>query len=274
MTKKLIKVGNKIIKINSNLLSTGELPSEEGTYVFVVNGQIVQVNGDFVGIKIEPGAVEPSVTTSDATNISNDSATLGGNVTDDGGATVTERGIYLSETSDPKNSGVKHADGSGTGSFSSVYSGLDGNKTYYFVAYATNSKGTAYGVDKSFETAVDAPTTAPTITSVTFDSINDRYNVTATLVNDATYYQLYYYFTSGTEPTQQDIETNAFLVDQPGSIDEEENEVDFINTEYDDDGFGNRSNGWHCHIVRGCNTTGCGPWSTAHKEEIGNGGEG
>ena len=168
MTKKLIRIGTKVVKIGTNLITKDGFPTEEEVYVFKSGNNLLKIGENYLCYNLDaPPAELASITTADATSVSNNSAVLGGNVLDDGGATVTERGIYLSETSDPKNSGVKHADGSGTGSFSSTYSNLDEEKTYHFVAYATNSKGTAYGDDKAFTT--DATHTA-TVTVKTEDS--------------------------------------------------------------------------------------------------------
>ncbi|HON19090.1 MAG TPA: M6 family metalloprotease domain-containing protein [Salinivirgaceae bacterium] len=93
-----------------------------------------------------------TVTTSSASSITANSAVVGGNVTADGGATVTERGIVYATTQNPTTSNSKVASGSGTGSYSVTLSGLAANTTYYARAYAINSAGTAYGAQISFTT--------------------------------------------------------------------------------------------------------------------------
>ncbi len=97
-------------------------------------------------------ATLPTVTTASTTNITATSATSGGNVTSDGGATVTERGICWSTSSNPTTADNKITGGSGTGSFSSSITGLTESVTYHVRAYAINSAGTAYGSDVSFLT--------------------------------------------------------------------------------------------------------------------------
>jgi len=91
----------------------------------------------------------PTLATSNITKIDETTFTMGGTVTDDGSATVTERGIVYSSDSEYPAIGetgvVKVAIGSGTGSFSQDISGLTPNKTYYVRAYATNKQGTVYG---------------------------------------------------------------------------------------------------------------------------------
>ena len=94
----------------------------------------------------------PTVTTTVASNISSNSATCGGNVTTDGGATVTARGVCWSTSHNPTVSNSHTSDGSGTGSFTSNLTGLTAGTTYYVRAYATNSTGTAYGNEVSFTT--------------------------------------------------------------------------------------------------------------------------
>ena len=68
-------------------------------------------------------ASQPSVTTSAATNVGQNSATLGGNVTADGGATVTARGIWWDTAPNAEN-GTQVLMGSGLGTFSQAVSGL------------------------------------------------------------------------------------------------------------------------------------------------------
>ena len=96
--------------------------------------------------------VLPTVTTTEVTNITSNSATCGGNVTSDGNGTVTACGICWSTSPNPTIDDNKTTDGSGTGSFTSSLSNLASQTTYYVRAYATNEKGTGYGEQKSFTT--------------------------------------------------------------------------------------------------------------------------
>ena len=98
-------------------------------------------------------AIIPTVTTNDIINKTGNSGTSGGNVTSDGGGTVTERGVVYSSTNNqPTISNSKTSNGSGTGSFTSIISDLIPSTTYYVRAYATNSAGTGYGVVKVLKT--------------------------------------------------------------------------------------------------------------------------
>ena len=96
----------------------------------------------------------PTVITLDVSNITAYSATCGGNVTDDGNTTVTERGVCWSTSHNPTVSGSHTTDGSGTGSFPSSITGLTANTTYYVRAYARNARGIAYGAENTFTTGV------------------------------------------------------------------------------------------------------------------------
>jgi uncharacterized protein (TIGR02145 family) len=94
------------------------------------------------------------ITTSGVSAITTTTAMCGGIVTNDGGAFVTERGICWSNSYEPTISiSTKTIDGTGTGDFTSSITGLTPNTTYFVRAYATNSVGTTYGVERSFTTA-------------------------------------------------------------------------------------------------------------------------
>ena len=109
--------------------------------------------------------VKPTLTTNDGSNITQTTATSGGNISSDGGATVTARGVCWSKSADPTTElTTKTSDDTGTGAFTSSLTGLTANTIYYVRAYATNSEGTAYGVGISFTTLATVPG-APTIGS-------------------------------------------------------------------------------------------------------------
>ena len=97
-------------------------------------------------------AAPPVITTTEVTEISNITAVSGGNITYDGGESVTVRGVCWSTSHNPTISDNKTENGSGTGVFTSSVSGLTGMTTYYVKAYATNGAGTSYGNEISFKT--------------------------------------------------------------------------------------------------------------------------
>ena len=115
------------------------------------------------------------LTTTDVTAISSTSASSGGNISSDGGATITARGICYSTTTNPTTSNSIVNNGSGSGNFISNMNGLIGLTTYYVKAFATNNIGTAYGNQLSFTTS--SSVLLPTLTT---DSITNITVITAT----------------------------------------------------------------------------------------------
>ena len=101
----------------------------------------------------------PVVTTGEVTEITVNSARSGGNITSDGGKSVTARGVCWSTDQTPTINDEKTNDGSGGGSFVSDLNGLDPNTTYYVRAYATNANGTGYGIAYLFDTKIITITT-------------------------------------------------------------------------------------------------------------------
>ena len=104
----------------------------------------------------------PTVTTTSVTAITSSTATSGGNVSSDGGAAVTARGVCWSTSPNLTTDDNHTADGTSTGSFTSSLTGLTAVTTYYVRAYATNSVGTTYGNEVSFTTTLPCATTTLT----------------------------------------------------------------------------------------------------------------
>lgn len=98
--------------------------------------------------------VVPELTTTVVTGISLTTATSGGNVTFDGDAGITARGVCWGTSPDPDVNGDHSGDGSGAGVFSSSLTGLSEGTVYYVRAYATNAAGTSYGNQFIFSTYV------------------------------------------------------------------------------------------------------------------------
>ncbi|MCX6277649.1 MAG: GEVED domain-containing protein [Bacteroidetes bacterium] len=109
--------------------------------------------------------VMPTVTTTAVSNIGQTSATSGGNVSSDGGATVTSRGVCWNTLSNPTTASNHSTDGSGTGAFTSSLTGLSPNTLYHVRAYSTNSVGTAYGNEVTFTTQAIPLNEAPVTTA-------------------------------------------------------------------------------------------------------------
>jgi uncharacterized protein (TIGR02145 family) len=96
----------------------------------------------------------PTVITKVASDVKFNVATLNGEVTDEGFSATTDRGFVFSEkNTNPSNNFGKIRLGYGKGVYSIFIDALEGNTKYYYTAYATNTKGTAYGEVQSFTTA-------------------------------------------------------------------------------------------------------------------------
>lgn len=112
--------------------------------------------------------VVPFMTTAAITEVTGNSALGGGEVTGNGGAEVSVRGIVYGTSANPTVDDIKTEDGKGVGAFESMLSELDGNTTYYVRAYATNAAGIGYGPQVNFTTLVDLPTvTTASVTDIT-----------------------------------------------------------------------------------------------------------
>lgn len=128
-----------------------------------------------ISCKPEKPKVLPSVTVSSVTNITDNSAKAGGEVTDDGGDPSTAGGVcWSSVNSLPTIADSKSVDGTGKGIFTSTLSGLSSGTSYNLRAYAKNSVGTAYSGLSVFKTIALAPVLTTTdfssVTSVSFHS--------------------------------------------------------------------------------------------------------
>jgi len=124
----------------------------------------------------------PSVTTTPVFNVSDVFAVSGGTIITDGGGTVTQRGVCWDTVSNPTTTSTVQLQGSGSGAFVSIITGLTPGRKYYLRAFATNSAGTAYGAENSFTTLTSR--TVPTVTTTAVNTIlavtaNGGGNVTA-----------------------------------------------------------------------------------------------
>jgi hypothetical protein len=113
---------------------------------------------------------KPTVGTRSATSIAETAATLNGEVTDDGGASIDERRFDWGTTSSCSDGWVTDNPSSGHygsfdisgNSFSYRLTGLQPNTKYYFRAWAKNSAGWGWGTALSFTTSQNQ---APTLSS-------------------------------------------------------------------------------------------------------------
>ncbi len=103
------------------------------------------------------GSFPPSMATQAASNITENTASLNGEIVDDQGDVVTESGFVYSTSPDPVIGGtgvmqVQTAPTVTSGTYSIDITSLQSNTTYYYKAYAINANGTGYGDETSFTT--------------------------------------------------------------------------------------------------------------------------
>lgn len=131
--------------------------------------------------------VAPTVSTTSQSQVTNKSFVVSGNVTDWGGANVTERGIVYSKTNNNPSleNDTKVTTGTGLGTFSSYVYGTDASTLYYVRTFATNSAGTSYGAVATVNTKATDPDVIKTISKdgsgdyatvqAAFDAVPDNY---------------------------------------------------------------------------------------------------
>lgn len=159
--------------------------------------------------------VTPTVTTVSQSQVMNKSFVISGNVTDWGGAEVTERGIVYSKTANPTlENAIKVSSGTGTGAFSSYAYGVDPSTLYYVRTFATNSAGTSYGSQATVTTKATDPDVLRTIAKdgsgnyttvqAAFDAVPDNYTGRWIIhIKPGTYTE---------RPTLSQNKTNVFLI--------------------------------------------------------------
>jgi len=121
------------------------------------NGEMQFYNGtNWINMSVGLGSAPfttPVITTNAITSITIDGAVCGGNITTDGGAIITARGVCWSINVNPTIAlSTKTIDGLGVGNYLSTMTGLNANTSYYVRAYATNNIGTSYGNNQLFTT--------------------------------------------------------------------------------------------------------------------------
>ena len=163
---------------------TAELSGLEQNTTYYVKAYATNKEGTAYGEEVtfttlqENVVVKPIVTTLEIAGLSQTTAVAGGNVTSDGGAEVTARGVCWSTSQEPTVEGEHTTDGAGTGEYQSNLSGLTANTTYYVRAYATNSEGTAYGEEISFTTLEEHIVVEPTVVTVSVSEVTETTAVT------------------------------------------------------------------------------------------------
>jgi uncharacterized protein (TIGR02145 family) len=119
----------------------------------------------------------PVLTTAYISDITPYSANCGGTIIKEGSGPVIARGVCWATTKNPTTeNGITYV-GHGTGTFSCIIQGLSPGILYHVRAYATNTKGTAYGNDVTFTSLADIP-------FISLTGVSDITQTTATASGD------------------------------------------------------------------------------------------
>ena len=139
--------------------TTSSLPGGSDPITAVFSGDL-NFNGSTSNTVMQAVGL-PTVSSPTDTNITATSATLGGDVTSNGGTAITDRGIVYALTSANANPTIGGAGstqvsaGGTTGVFTTNVTGLTASSSYSFVAYVTNANGTTYSSVGAFRTNPD-----------------------------------------------------------------------------------------------------------------------
>lgn len=133
---------------------------------------------NFMACSEDEAKTVADVTTGEISALSKNSVTISGDVTSDGFASVTDRGIVWSANPEPTISGDKESSGTGEGEFEAAITGLTPNTLYHARAFAVNSVGVSYGEEITFTTNDLAQVTTGAISNLTTTSVTIAGNVT------------------------------------------------------------------------------------------------
>jgi hypothetical protein len=113
------------------------------------------------------------ITTLTPSNIYADSVVAGGNISEDGGDIIKERGFCYSINQNPTLNDIKITSGSGKGPFSSKLVNLQPNTTYYIKSYCIAEQGEILGNQITFKTLAGRPIISTNqITNIQIQSAN------------------------------------------------------------------------------------------------------
>lgn len=150
-----------VIPGNGYVLNYRKYDEPTGSYIvkyarlYVVRYILNATNEGILGAEIkyqDNWCGTPIVSTGIITDITTTSAICGGNVTSDGGTTVTERGICWNIIEEPTINDNHELSGSGLGNYTIQMTNLIPGTRYYVRAYAKNDFGIRYGEQNTFVT--------------------------------------------------------------------------------------------------------------------------
>jgi uncharacterized protein (TIGR02145 family) len=163
---------------------TGLLPNTNYYVRAYATNSVGTSYGKEISFKTTPAPIElATLTTTDVTLVTPNTAVSGGTITSDGGGIITEMGVCWGTAANPTINDKYIPDESGTSSltFSIDLILLVSNTTYYVRAYANNAAGTAYGNQVSFIThqAEVATLTTMGINSIAYTTAGSGSSITS-----------------------------------------------------------------------------------------------
>ena len=123
-----------------------------------VTRYILSANYEILGAELkyqDNWMSNPKVTTSEVKKIKKTTATCGGNVTDDGGCSIIERGVCWSTSPNPTINNDHAKNGNGLGCYNVMLTNLTPGTIYFVRAYVENDLDICYGEQVFFQTLLD-----------------------------------------------------------------------------------------------------------------------
>ncbi len=129
---------------------TANVESGEHILKAVAYDNVGAYNSDEIVITIN--ASLPVILTDTIQSITLNSATCTGIIVNNGGNEIIERGVCWSKNQNPTIMDSKTVDNTNSDTFTALITDLQRSTTYYAKVFATNVKGTSYGIQKAFTT--------------------------------------------------------------------------------------------------------------------------
>ena len=120
-------------------------------------------------LEVKTSKTIPSIKLRDSETIRNTSASVSGEITQDGGASIIEKGFCWSTSPRPTIENEHIICGENAALYSGEITGLNPRTKYYYRAYARNECGIGYSEDRSFTTY-----DAPSLKSISIESITTK----------------------------------------------------------------------------------------------------
>jgi hypothetical protein len=159
----VVRTNDTVVTVTMSALATYSITADETITVTVPTAALVTTaalvaSPTFV---ITNGIAGATVTTQAGSSVEATTATGNGNLTDDAGLTITERGICYSSVTNPPTiaNSTSAAAGVGEGAYTAALAGLSTGTTYYLRAYVKSDEpATYYGSTVTILTKPAAPT--------------------------------------------------------------------------------------------------------------------